>query len=101
MEENILNARITRRSVFDDLGLLPGEAKHLKIRSHLMIALEDYIQKHSLTQTEAAKAMGVSQPRISDLLNGKIDKFSIDQLVKMLERVSIEVMLVIDARLVA
>lgn len=91
----------TKGSVLNDLGFQPGEAKNLTIRAALMRSIEGYINKHKLNQSKAAHALGVSQPRISDLLNGKINRFSIDQLVKMHERIGISVALIIDDRLVA
>jgi predicted XRE-type DNA-binding protein len=77
--------RVTKGSgnVFLDLGFEPAEAENLRIRSKLMIALTGYIQNHRLTQVRAAKVMGVAQPRISDLVRGKIGLFTIDTLVNM------------------
>ena len=71
-------------NVFADLDFSPEEAANLKMRARLMIALTDLIEARGLTQAQAAKLMGVSQPRISDLVRGKIDRFSIDTLVAML-----------------
>jgi len=81
-------ARMHRSSgnVFADLGFDPEEAEHLRIRSELMIVLSKLIEARGLTQTDAATLFGVSQPRISDLVRGKIDRFSIDTLVAMLGR---------------
>lgn len=76
-------------NVFADLGL--PEAANLRVRSQLMIALKSYIKERGLTQEEAAEQMGVTQPRISDLTRGKIDLFSIDMLVNMLDRVHLRV----------
>lgn len=82
-------------NVFSDLGFNEDEAQHLKIRADLMIELSCLIDEKGLTQTEAAKLLGVSQPRISDLVRGKIDRFSVDGLIQMLgqagARVSFEV----------
>lgn len=76
--------RRTTGTVFADLGFSAEEAEHLKVRSDLMTALTGIIDQRGLSQAEAAKLLGVSQPRISDLVRGKIDKFSIDTLVNML-----------------
>jgi len=92
---------ITKGSVFDDLGFSREEAKNLKIRATLMHSLEKYLKEHTTNQKQAAKMLGVSQPRISDLMNGKINHFSIDQLVMIHEHLGIHVALVIDDRLVA
>ena len=91
----------TKGSVLDDLNFSEVEAKNLKIRAALMRSLEKYITEHKLKQKEAAEVLGINQPRISDLLRGKISQFSIDQLIKMHERIHINVALVIDDRLVA
>lgn len=76
---------ITRSSgnVFRDLGFGEEEAENLRVRSQLMMSLERFIEEHDLKQTEAAELFGVSQPRISDLVNGKIGKFSVDTLINM------------------
>ena len=91
----------TKGSVLDDLGFSKSEASNLKIRAALMRSLEKYISEHHLKQKDVAKILEINQPRVSDLLTGKINKFSIDQLVKMHERIDIPVALVIDDRLVA
>jgi len=65
----------------------------------LMRSLERYISEHKLKQNEVPALLGISQSRVSDLLRGKIDKFSIDQLVKMHERIDINIALMIDDRL--
>jgi len=78
-------------NVFRDLGFSPEEAAHLKIRSAFMALLRDLIAQRNLTQTQAADLFGVSQPRISDLVRGKIQRFTIDTLVEMLARVGFRV----------
>jgi len=81
-------AKITRSSgnVFKDLGFGREEAEHLVIRSELMIKIEKLLKARGLTQAEAAKIMRVSQPRVSDLLRGRLDLFSTDALIDMLAR---------------
>ncbi len=71
-------------NVWDAIEDTPGEAAHMKARSELMMAITEHIRKNGLTQAEAAKLLGVTQPRVSDLVRGKIDLFSIDTLVQML-----------------
>jgi predicted XRE-type DNA-binding protein len=71
-------------SVWDALEETPGGAENMKIRSALMQELVAYIDRVGMTQTQAARRFGVTQPRISDLKRGKIDLFSIDSLVNML-----------------
>ena len=78
-------------NVFKDLGFSKTEAEHLMIRSRLMIEVEQFVEKSKLSQREAAKKLGITQPRLNDLLQGKIQKFSIDALVKMLSKVGIHV----------
>ena len=73
-------------NVFDALEDDPAIAENLKIRAQLMNALTQYIEKQGLTQVEAADLFEVNQPRISDLVRGKIDRFTIDMLVNMLAR---------------
>ena len=92
--------RIRRSSgnVFRDLGFPPADAENLKLRSELMIALGKLIETRGLTQVQAAALLGVSQPRISDLIRGKIDRFSIDTLVAMLGHAGIRVQLVVPRR---
>jgi predicted XRE-type DNA-binding protein len=71
-------------SVWDAIEDTPEQAENMKLRSALMIALKDYIAEQKLTQGQAAKLLGVTQPRVSDLMRGKIELFGLDALVKML-----------------
>lgn len=77
---------MTRSSgnVFVDAGFPPAEAARLLIRSELMFLLTDLIKKRRLTQKQAAKVLGVTQPRVSDLMRGRFELFSIDMLIEML-----------------
>ena len=92
---------VTKGSVFDDLGFDAACATNLKIRAVLMRAVEDELTKKNLTQVKAAKLLGVSQPRISDLQRGKLHLFTIDVLVNMLTKLGKPVSLVIDDRIAA
>jgi predicted XRE-type DNA-binding protein len=78
-------------SVWDALEDTAGEAENLKIRSALMQELTAHITRAGMTQSAAAKKFGVTQPRISDLMRGKIDLFSIDTLVNMLGAAGLQV----------
>ncbi len=78
-------------NVFRDLGFSPKEAESLRIRAELMVEVGRVIKARKLTQSAAAKLFGVTQPRISDLVRGKIDLFSIDSLVSMLGRAGMRV----------
>ena len=92
-----MKLKVTRSSgnVFRDLGFPAEEAEHLKIRSELMIQLQKLIATRGLKQAEAAKILCVTQPRVSDLLRGRIDLFSTDALIDMLARFGIRVELVL------
>lgn len=83
--------KITRGSgnVFLDVGFPPGEAGNLLLRAQLMSRVRDAAR--GMSQREAAKRFGVTQPRLNDLLRGKIDKFSLDALVNMLANAGMRV----------
>ena len=86
--------RSLRRSsgnVFGDLGFSTADAENLRIRSELMARFAKLIEERGLTRADAAKAFGVTQPRVSDLVRGKIDRFSIDMLVVMLAKGGIRI----------
>jgi predicted XRE-type DNA-binding protein len=70
-------------SVWDAVENTPAEAENMKLRSILMMGLENHIRSQNWTQAEAARRLGVTQPRISDLLRGKITLFGLDTLVNM------------------
>lgn len=90
-------SRVRRSSanVYRDLGFPPEEAANLLTRSDMMIQLTRMLEARGLTQAAAAKLLGVTQPRVSDLMRGKIDRFSIDNLVELLSRVGIRVTFVL------
>lgn len=70
-------------SVFDAIEDTPEEAENMKLRSVLMTSLKGHIKRAGLTQLQAAKLFGVTQPRVSDLMRGKINLFALDALVNM------------------
>lgn len=70
-------------SVWDAIEDTPEEAENMKLRSGLMMALKAHLARTGLSQSQAAKLFGVTQPRISDLLRGKINLFGLDALVNM------------------
>ena len=84
-------------NVFVDCGFPPAEAENLRIRAKLMMALTGYIQERKITQSRAARIMGVSQPRISHLVRGKIALFTVDTLVNMVAAAGLKVELDITA----
>jgi predicted XRE-type DNA-binding protein len=95
-----MTSKVRRSSgnVFRDLGFGAEEAANLKLRADLMVELSKLIKARRLTQAKAAALFGVSQPRISDLLRGKIDRFSVDTLVAMLGHAGARVALVVKPR---
>jgi len=75
------NQRFT--SVWDAIEDMPEQAANMKLRSVLMIALKDHITRAGMSQAKAALLFGVTQPRVSDLIGGKISLFALDALVNM------------------
>lgn len=78
-------------SVWDAIEDTPAQAENMKLRSTLMMALKDHIAGEGLSQAQAAKKLGVTQPRISDLMRGKIDLFGLDTLVNMLSAAGLQI----------
>jgi predicted XRE-type DNA-binding protein len=70
-------------SVWDAIEDSPEQAENMKLRSELMIALKAHLARSKLTQGQIAKLFGVTQPRVSDLMRGKINVFALDALVNM------------------
>ena len=70
-------------NVFIDLGFDPAEAAVLQMRASLMSDLRLYIESNKLTQAEAAKRLGIAQSRVSDLVRGKWEKFSLEMLITL------------------
>ena len=77
-------------NIFEKLGFEHEAATNLVIRAQLMAALTEFIKNEKLTQAQAAEMLGVPQPRVSNITNGHIDKFTIDKLVNMAARVGLE-----------
>ena len=92
--------RLTRSSgnVFRDLGFSADEAEYLKVRAELMVNLQKLIDARGLKQAKAAELLGVTQPRVSDLMRGRIDLFSIDTLIDMLARLGVRAQVVFKPR---
>ncbi len=93
-----MRVRKSSGNVFRDLGYSPEDADNLRVRSELMISLTGLIESRGLTQAQAAKLLGVSQPRISDLMRGKIQLFSVDGLIEMLGHAGAQVTFVVKHR---
>ncbi len=73
-------------NVFTDLGFAPGEAAVMGLRADLMARLRLIVQAEGWTQAQAADRFGIAQSRVSDLLRGKWDKFSLDMLITLAAR---------------
>jgi predicted XRE-type DNA-binding protein len=84
--------------VFRDLGFSADEADHLRVRSELVAKLQTVITARGLKQAEAAKLFGVTQPRVSDLMRGRIDLFNAEMLIDMLAKVGIHTKVVLESR---
>jgi len=82
-------------NVFRDVGFPDDEAEHLRVRADLLIQIQQALKVRGLTQAEAAKLLGVTQPRVSDLVRGRIDLFSVDSLIDMLARLGVRVKVVV------
>ncbi len=91
----------SRGNVFRDLGFPEPEAENLRIRSELMMHVTKTIRRRGWTQSEAAKCMRVTQPRISDLVRGRIDRFSVDALIELCSRCGLSVRCTVRAKRVA
>jgi len=85
-QTNIEHVTQVKGNVFTDLGFEAEEATKLQIKSRLMIEISEWIKEQHLKQEDAAKLLGVSRPRVSDVMTGKIGKFTIDTLVDLLQR---------------
>ena len=84
-------------SVWDAIEDTPEEAENMKLRSSLMIALKAHMERVGLSQSEAAKIFGVTQPRVSDLVRGKINLFGRDALVNMAAAAGLHVEMTVQA----
>jgi predicted XRE-type DNA-binding protein len=81
----------TFADVWDAIEDTPEQAANLKARGALMREIERWTRDSGLTQTQAARQLGITQPRLSDLMRGRIDKFSLDALVNMTGAAGLEV----------
>lgn len=92
-----MTAKATRSSgnVFKDLGFTGEEAEHLRIRADLLLQIQKALEARDLTQVQIAKILRVSQPRVSDLLRGRLDLFSTDALIDYLARLGVRVKVVV------
>ena len=79
-------ARVTKGNVFEDLGFDPAESADLALRAYLMAEVRKFIEKNVLTQTRAARFFGITQPKVSYIMNGMVEKVSSDYLVGLLAK---------------
>jgi len=86
----------TFTSVFDAIAESDTQAINLKVRAELMGHIDSLIRARGWTQEEAARRADVSQPRINDLLRGRISKFSLDALVNIATRLKLRLRLEVD-----
>src|SRR5712691_7143814 len=93
-----MGVRRSSGNVFRDLGFSDDETENLRVCSDLMICLSKLIEERGLTQAQAARLFGVTQPRISDVMRGKIRLFSVDSLIEMLGHAGAHVSLVVKQR---
>jgi predicted XRE-type DNA-binding protein len=89
-------ARQKFASVWDALEDTAAEAANIRARSELMIAVRGKIESWKVSQTEAARRLGLTQPRLNDLMRGRIDKFSLDALINLARPAGLKVRLQIS-----
>jgi predicted XRE-type DNA-binding protein len=90
MSEGVVNSS---GNIFIDLGYSPDEAAILQMRADLMADLRKFIKAKRLTQAKAAEVLGISQSRVSDLIRGKWERFSLEMLITLATRVGMHVTL--------
>jgi predicted XRE-type DNA-binding protein len=78
-------------NVWDALEETPEAAAHMRLRSDLAIAIRGAVEHWAVTQSAAAKRLGVTQPRLNDLLRGRLDRFSLEALLALAERAGLSV----------
>jgi predicted XRE-type DNA-binding protein len=88
----------TFENVWDAIEDSPAEAANMTARSDLLIALQETVAGWSITQTEAAARLGVTQPRLNDMIKGKIGRFSLDALVNLAARAGLDVSIAVEPR---
>jgi len=94
-----MNSKLRRTrgsgNVFRDLGFGKAEAENLKLRAELMLRIDEAYRRSGLTQADAARKLGLTQPRLNALLKGRIGQFSLDALVNVAARAGLDVRLVV------
>jgi len=90
MSESIVNSS---GNVFIDLGYSPDEAAILQMRADLMADLRKWVEAKRLTQAKAAEILSISQSRVSDLIRGKWERFSLEMLITLATRIGMHISL--------
>lgn len=84
-------------NVWDAIADTPEQAANLRLRAELMREIAEWVKQHGWTQTEAARRCGVTQPRMNDLLRGRLSRFSLDALVNMAATAGCRVHIALEA----
>jgi predicted XRE-type DNA-binding protein len=79
------------RSVWDAIENSPAQAANMKARSEMMLAIRETVESWELTQSAGAKRLGLTQPRMNDLMRGRINKFSLDALINLAARAGLSI----------
>ena len=79
------------RSVWDAIKSSPAQSANMKARSEMMLAIRDTVTSWKMTQAAAAKRLGLTQPRMNDLVRGRINKFSLDALINLAARAGLSI----------
>ena len=95
-KQNELAFELSSGNIFEDLGFLEEEAANMLARGQLAIEIRKIIEANGWSQREAAQHMGIAQPRIAEVMKMKIEKFTIDTLIKYLGKLNRKVSLVIE-----
>jgi predicted XRE-type DNA-binding protein len=100
MKRTISHETVTDGSgnVFEDIGFPPREAVELKVKAQLALRIHDRIKELGLTQVKAAERLGVSQPDVSMLMNGRHTRFSVDRLMSLLNALEVDIDIVVRPR---
>jgi len=86
----------TYDSVFDALAETEAEAANMTARSDLLLAIREQVRSWDLPQEQAARRLGLTRPRLNDLLRGKLDKFSLDALVNIATAAGFRLQIVLE-----
>jgi predicted XRE-type DNA-binding protein len=86
----------TFANVWDAIEDTPEAAAEMTARSDIMMAIEDTVRAWKVTQRDAAQRLGITQPRLNDLLTGKISKFSLDALIALASRAGLKIEIAIE-----